>query len=74
MTNATAAKPDMAKTDANKQAVLRDIQAKWDRFSPTNLASLTSKDDLVTQVAAKYGQDKSLAQREVDAVLRGRTL
>lgn len=65
-------KPEMA--DAAKQAVLRDIHAKWDKFSPTDLAALRTKDDLVAQVAAKYGQDKSLAQRDVDSLLKGRVL
>ena len=40
-------KPEMA--DAAKQAVLRDIHAKWDKFSPTDLAALRTKDDLVAQ-------------------------
>ena len=66
------AKNEMA--DAGKQAILRDIHAKWDKFSPADLAALKSKDDLVTQVATKYGQDKSLAQRDVDAVLKGRVI
>ncbi|MGI8852440.1 MAG: hypothetical protein ACR2GC_03925 [Methyloceanibacter sp.] len=30
------------------------------------------KSDLVSQVAAKYGIDQAQAQREVDAVLKGR--
>jgi hypothetical protein len=60
--------------DANKQILLKDIHAKWDKFSDTDLAALKGKDDLVTQVVAKYGQDKSLVQREVDTLLKGRTI
>lgn len=67
MTNVT---PSMS--DANKQAVIKDIHAKWDKFSDQDLAALKGKDDLVTQVVAKYSQEKSLVQREVDTLLKGR--
>ena len=69
MTNATFSKPD-----ANKQAVLKDIGAKWGKFSEHDLKGLKSKDDLVTQVVAKYGQDKAAVQREVDTLLKGRAI
>jgi hypothetical protein len=32
------------------------------------------KDDLVTQVVAKYGLEKSQAQRDVDALMKGRQI
>ena len=69
MTNVT---PSMS--DANKQAVIKDIHAKWDKFSDQDLAALKGKDDLVTQVMAKYSQEKSLVQREVDTLLQGRAI
>ena len=69
MTNATFSKPD-----ANKQAVLKDIGAKWGKFSKQDLAALKGTDDLVTQVVAKYGQEKSMVQREVDTLLKGRAI
>jgi hypothetical protein len=71
MTNPT---PSMPSPDANKQIILKDIHAKWDKFSDSDLAALKGKDDLVTQVVAKYGQDKSQVQREVDTLLKGRMI
>jgi uncharacterized protein YjbJ (UPF0337 family) len=71
MTNLT---PSMPGPDANKQILLKDIHAKWGKLSDTDLAALKGKDDLVTQVVAKYGQDKSLVQREVDTLLKGRMI
>ena len=66
----TSAKPVIA--DPNKMIVLKDIGTKWDKFSQNELSALKNRDDLVTQVEAKYGLEKTLAQREVDAVLKGR--
>jgi hypothetical protein len=63
-----------ADANATKQVLLKDIHAKWNKFSDTDLAALKGKDDLVTQVVAKYGQDKTLVQREVDTLLKGRTI
>jgi hypothetical protein len=36
------------------------------------LSALKNKDDFVTQVVAKYGLEKSQAQRDVDALMKGR--
>ena len=55
-----------------KQIVIKEIRAKWGKFSEDDLSSLKNKDDLVTQRAAKYGLEKSLAKRDVDALLNGR--
>jgi hypothetical protein len=60
--------------EANKQAVLKEIHTKWDKFSDTDLAALKGRDDLVTQVVSKYGQDKAIVQREVDTLLKGRAI
>lgn len=57
-----------------KQIVLKEIGAKWDKFSEHDLSVLTGKDDLVTQVVAKYGVEKADAQRDVDALLKGRQI
>ena len=51
-----------------------DIKAKWDKFSDQELTSLKSRDDLVTQVVAKYGFERPQAQRDVDALLKGREI
>jgi hypothetical protein len=58
----------------SKQIVLKEIGAKWGKFSEQDLAALKGKDDLVTQVVAKYGQEKAQAQRDVDTLLAGRSI
>ncbi len=65
-----AAKPDM--TADVRQIVLKEIGAKWDKFSEHDLSVLKGNDDLVNQVVAKYGLEKVQAQRDVDALLKGR--
>jgi hypothetical protein len=57
-----------------RQIVLKDIRAKWGKFSEEDLSALTSNDDLVTQLAAKYSLEKGQAQRAVDALLKGRQI
>ena len=57
-----------------KQIVIKEIRAKWGKFSEDDLSSLKNKDDLVTQRAAKYGLEKSVAQRDVDALMNGRQI
>ena len=72
MTDTVQPKPPAA--DANKMAVLKEIHTKWNKLSEADVAALKGPDDLVTQVVAKYGQEKGLVQREVDALLKGRTI
>ena len=69
--NATATSP--TPTEA-RQIVLKDVGAKWGKFSEQDLSALKTKDDLVSQVVAKYSIEKAQAQREVDAVLKGRAI
>jgi division protein CdvB (Snf7/Vps24/ESCRT-III family) len=57
-----------------KQILLKEIGAKWNKFSEQELGALKSKDELVTQVVAKYSIDKAQAQRDVDAVMKGRQI
>ena len=59
---------------ATKQIVLKEIEVKWNKFSRHELSALKNKDDLVTQVVAKYGLEKAAAQRDVDALLKGRAI
>jgi hypothetical protein len=59
---------------ATKQIVLKEIEVKWDKFSKHDLSALKNKDDLVTQVVAKYGLEKATAQRDVDTLLKGRAI
>jgi len=56
----------------NRQTVLDDIRAKWNKISDQELSALRSRDDVVTQVQAKYSLNKEQAQRDVDALLMGR--
>ena len=57
-----------------RQIVLKDIRAKWGKFSEEDLSTLKSNDDLVTQLAAKYSLEKGQAQRAVDALMKGRQI
>jgi hypothetical protein len=70
--NAAASKPDTAAE--TKQIILKEIGAKWGKFSEQDLSALKSKDDVVTQVVAKYGLEKAQAQRDVDALMKGRQI
>jgi hypothetical protein len=75
MENSTATKTSTPQDNVeNKQAVLNDIRAKWDKFSEQDVSALKGKDDLVSQVSAKYGIKQDQAQQEVDAVLKGRKI
>ena len=58
----------------NAQLIRKDIKAKWDKFSEQELTSLKNKDELVTQVMSKYNVEKPNAQRDVDALLKGREI
>ena len=64
--------PTPAPAAQNRPQLIKDIRSKWMKFSEAQLMTLTSKDALVALVAEKYGLE--LAQREVDSVLRGRSL
>jgi hypothetical protein len=69
--NATAANLEAART---KQTVCNEIRSKWGKFSDQDLSALKDNDDLVTQLAAKYGLDKAQAQRDVGALMKGRQI
>jgi hypothetical protein len=58
----------------SKQILLKDIGAKWGKFSEQELGALKNKDELITQVVAKYSIDKVQAQKDVDAVMKGRQI
>ena len=69
-----AASASTANSAESKQILLKDIGAKWSKFSEQELGALKNKDDLVTQVVAKYSIDKAQAQRDVDVVMKGRQI
>jgi hypothetical protein len=71
------ANPMAANTSTNpetRQIVLKEIETKWGKFSQQELSALKGRDDLVTQIVAKYGTENAQAQRDVDAVLKGRQI
>ena len=55
-----------------RMMVMKDIRAKWSHFSEQDVAALKGKAELVNQVAAKYGLEQAQAQKDVDALLKGR--
>lgn len=61
-------------TAETKQILLKDIGGKWGKFSEQELGALKNNDDLVSQVVTKYSLDKAQAQRDVDAVMKGRQI
>jgi hypothetical protein len=74
MENSTATDASV-KTNTPDQAkimVTKDIIAKWSHFSEQEVAALKGKVELVNQVAAKYGLEQAQAQKDVDALLKGR--
>ena len=76
MTN-VASSPSTAKPQTateTRQIVLKEIGAKWGKFSEQDLSALKGKDDLVTQIVAKYALEKNQVQRDVDALLKGRQI
>ena len=55
-----------------KQIGLKEFGAKWSKFSEQDFSALTGNGDLLNQVVGKYGLEKAQAQRDVDALLKGR--
>ena len=72
VSNTSTAKPETAAQ--SKQMILKEVGAKWGKFSEQDLSALKGKDDLVNQVVAKYGLEKGQAQRDVDALLKDRQI
>ncbi len=75
MENSTATNSNSAPQNADqKSAVIKDICAKWSKFSDQDVAAIKGKADLVSQVVTKYGLPQTQAQSEVDALLKGRQI
>jgi len=70
--NPSTAKPQTAAE--TQQIVLKEVGAKWGKFSEQDLSALKGKDDLVTQIVAKYSLERNQVQRDVDALLKGRQI
>jgi len=60
-------------TYQNKDAISKEICAKWSKFSQTDVSAFKNKADLVSQVVSKYGLSQVQAQTDVDALLKGRS-
>lgn len=74
MNVAKPASASLANFSESKKLILKDISAKWGKFSEDELGAIKDKDDLVTQIVAKYSLDKAQALRDVDMVLKGRQI
>jgi hypothetical protein len=74
MANAASSSPTAKTAAATRQIVLNDIRSKWGKFSEQDLSALKSKDDVVTQLVAKYGLEKAQAQRNVDDLMKDRQI
>ena len=65
---------DVRPDDRERDAVLNALASKWRRFSRQELLLVTSRDDLVAKIVAKYGVEEVAARRDVDVLLDGRGL
>jgi hypothetical protein len=77
MTNSTSARPEDAivtppTAEEGRKILLKEIGSKWNKFSEQETTAMKSKDDLVTQLVAKYSMEKAQAQHDADAFLKGR--
>ena len=73
----TPAAPTVPEQDqaANARKLLqKDIHVKWGKFSEQEIGEIKSNDDLVTQLVARYGLAMDAAQRDAEAVLKGRSI
>ena len=57
-----------------KEIVFKEIRTTWGKFSDEDLLALKDNNDLVRQLAVKYGIENTQAQRDVDALLNGRRI
>jgi hypothetical protein len=71
--DAAAMAPATSPADT-KAILLTEIGAKWNKLSKQDLSALKGREDLVTQVVAKYGLEKRQAQKAVDGLLKGRVI
>jgi hypothetical protein len=75
MANAASSSPtERTAAAATRQLVINEIRSKWGKFSEQDLSALKSKDDVVSQLVAKYGLEQAQAQRDVDALMKNRQI
>jgi hypothetical protein len=53
-------------------ALQAEIRTRWSKFTDFEVGVLGNTNDLVSQVALKYGLELPRARREVEDVLKGR--
>jgi hypothetical protein len=51
---------------------MREVQAKWDRLSMSDLAQIKTKADLIARVQEQYGLDREVAAQDVEIWNSGR--
>ncbi len=66
--NAATASATPLTAAESKKIVLKEIGAKWSKLSEQDLSALKSKDDLVSEVLAKYGLEKAPAPSVYDII------
>ena len=71
---ATAPAAAHAEAVSPRDAMLGEIGSKWSKFTANELSALKTNEELVTQVVAKYGLEKGIAQRDVNTLMAGRHL
>jgi hypothetical protein len=73
--NSTATNTNTAPQNTDqKNALMKEICSKWNKFSEQDVTAMKGKADLVSQVVTKYGVPQIQAQSEVDALLKGRQI
>jgi hypothetical protein len=74
MSNASP-KIGMPAANANdRDAMLNAIGTRWSKFSKIGLSALKSNDELVSQIVAKYGLNRIMAQGDVEVLMGTRQL
>lgn len=56
-----------------RRVIRNEIQAKWNRISPQEIAALRNSDDFALELRKKYGFTEIYASWEVQTLLKGRT-
>ena len=57
-----------------RQLLLMDIHITWTKLRREEVAALRDSDELAALLVARYGLTREIAQRDIDALLAGRTL
>jgi hypothetical protein len=66
----TSIDPPPAAADDVQALRIREVAKRWDKLSSADIATLTSRDDLIGMVASRHGVAKTQARKDVDAALR----